>query len=384
MIKIIVILVCLLIAILFGYHLESIQGRVIIDLSGTIIQLSLLGSFIVFLLSFAVAVVAFWLIRKLIRAVSGSRTWLGAFSSRSQQKAFYASINAMLMNESQQARKLIAKTVNGDFKGSNYLIAAELESQAGNSEQAQAYLIQAMDYPDAEPLAIMKQAELKLSANQAEEAMNLLSNIEGKIRNSKAFVMLKLNILQGLSDWPQIESLAKENKKLLGDDYVVWASQWTQGEFSAIASKHGANALKQHWQELSRAERKDVANQVSYIKLLIEQGQSAEAEKELLNFASKRKYQGYWDLFKQLNHANPVKAMNFIEHEIKKSPDDAELYSVLANLAYNTNDIELAHKAINKAVELHDSPLDKALLAAILEKKSEFQQANTLYKGLLK
>jgi hypothetical protein len=56
----------------------------------------------------------------------------------------------------------------------------------------------------------------------------------------------------------------------------------------------------------------------------------------------------------------------------------------LANLAYNTNDIELAHKAINKAVELHDSPLDKALLAAILEKKSEFQQANTLYKGLLK
>jgi uncharacterized protein HemY len=88
-------------------------------------------------------------------------------------------------------------------------------------------------------------------------------------------------------------------------------------------------------------------------------------------------------LFKQLNHPNPALAIKFIEQEIKKTPQDADLYSVLANLAYNIQDYELAIKAITKALELEDSVADKALLAAVLEKRNEFEKANLLYKGLL-
>jgi hypothetical protein len=47
-------------------------------------------------------------------------------------------------------------------------------------------------------------------------------------------------------------------------------------------------------------------------------------------------------------------------------------------------DYELAHKAINKALELDPKPTDKALLACVLEKDNDFEQANVLYKGLLK
>lgn len=384
MIRLIVIFVCVLAACLFGYQLSEIKGRVIIDLSGTIIQASLLGSFIIMLFSALLLWVLFWLIRRITRVASGSRTWLGSLSKRNQTDAFYQSINAMLMNEHETARKLISKTSKGDFQGSNYLIAAELERQAGEIQQAQAYLIRAMDYPKAETLALMKQAELALLNGKSEEAMNLLSSIDGKIRHTRSFVTLKLHILEGLNDWAQIKLIAKENKKLLGDSYFSWSSQWTSGEFAAIASKQGANALKAHWQQLSRAERKDQSNQLAYLQLLIDQGLSSEAEKELVAIAAKQQHEQYWTLFKQLNHPNPILAIKFIESEIKKAPQNGQLYSVLANLAYNMQDYELAKKAVTKAIELEATAPDKALLASILEQRSEFEQANILYKGLLK
>jgi HemY protein len=383
MIRLIIILVCVLAAFLFGYKLTDIEGRVIIDFSGTIIQLSLIGSFIILLFSTLALVLIAWSIIRFIRLATGSKTWLGRLSTRQQTQAFHQSINAMLMNEQQDARKLISKTTKGDFQGTNYLVAAELERQAGESQQAQAYLIQAMDYPKSEPLALMKQAELCLSNNQSEEAMNLLASVEGKIRSKKSFITLKLHVLEGLQDWQQIQSLAKENKKVLGDDYFTWSTQWTTGEFSAIASKQGANALQEHWQKLSRSERKDQANQLVYLQLLIDQGLSNEAEKELVAIASKQQHEGYWQLFKQLNHPNPTLAIKFIEQEIKKKPEEGALYSVLANLAYNTQDYVLANKALSKALELDNRATDKALLACILEKGNEFEQANVVYKGLL-
>ena len=383
MIRFIVCIAIFLGLLFLGYTLTAIEGRIIIDFAGTIIQASLLGGFIAVVLLVLALWLSVWVIKKFVGLATGSRTWIGRLSKRQQNQAFYQSINAMLMNEQQEALNLIRKTKKGNFEGSNYLIAAELERQAGDLQQAQADLISAMDFPKAEPLALMKQAEICLLNNKSEEAMNLLSSVTGKIRNTKSFISLKLQVLKGLSDWPQIQAVAKQNKRLLGDDYFTWATQWTTGEFAAIASKHGANALTAHWQQLSRNERKDQANQLIYLQLLIDQGQSAEAETELVAVASKQQHKGYFKLFKQLNHPNPTLAITFIEQEIKKSPDEAALYSVLANLAYNTGDYALAKKAVSKALDLDGSASDKALLACILEKSNNFEQANIVYKGLL-
>lgn len=383
MIKLVVIFVLILAALFFGYKVGEIEGRIIYDLPGVVLQTSLLGTLIILIVSILVLILVSYFVLKLIRVANGSRNWLGFRAKRMQTDAFYQCINAMLINDQQSALKLIRKTASGDFQGSQLLIAAELEKQAGQTQQAQAFLIQAQDNPKTKDLSLFKQAELSLQNGKAQDAMTHLSCVEGKLRKNKAFVNLKLKVLEGLNDWPQIYSFARENKKLIGDDYYTWAQQWTSGEFASIASKEGINALKSHWQQMSRAQRKDQANQLAYLQLLIDHGLSADAEVELVNIASKQSNRSYWLLFKQLNHPSPSKAMQFIEQAIKKSPEDAELYSVLANLAYNSNDMELAHKAVAKALELDNKPADRALLASILEKNQDFKEANALYKELL-
>jgi len=384
MIKLIVLLVILFVGLLFGHTLMGIEGRVVIALPGTVIEMSLISCAIIIFFAVITFWILEWAVKKIFRTISGSKTWLGAFSRRQRSNAFYESINAMLVNEPALALKNIRKTMGGDFRGTNALIAAELEIQAGNLDQAQAFLIDAADYPKTEAIAIMKQAEIALNQGKGEEAMTLLASVEGKSRQNKSFVQLKLRILAKLQDWPQIKTLATNHKKLLGDDYITWASQWVHGEFAAIASKQGANALKQHWQGLSRQARKDEANQVVYVQLLIDQGLYNDAQAVLVEFAEKHAHSVYWPLFKQLKLANPAPSMRFIESELKKQPNNPELFSVLGNLAYNSGDIQLCLKATRKALDLRHNKDDLKLLAKALESNNDLAGANALYHDLIK
>ena len=75
--------------------------------------------------------------------------------------------------------------------------------------------------------------------------------------------------------------------------------------------------------------------------------------------------------------------MRLVESWIKVDSDNAQLYSVLSHLAFNSGDYELAEKAIRKALELANKPEDARLLARLLEKQNAFEKANNVYKGLL-
>jgi HemY protein len=75
--------------------------------------------------------------------------------------------------------------------------------------------------------------------------------------------------------------------------------------------------------------------------------------------------------------------MRLIESWIKVDMNNAQLYSVLAHLAYNSGDNELAEKAVRKALELASNPEDGRLLARLLEQQNSFEKANNVYKGLL-
>jgi HemY protein len=369
--------------LLAGHHLIGVEGRVIIALPSTVYEMNIISSVIIYISSVLLLWFSVWLLIKLLRSVSGTKNWLGLFSKRQQQKAYFKTINAMLMNEHDEARKLIQKTFGGDFQGTNYLMAAQLERQANNDKQAQAYLIQAMDEPESEPLAMMQQAEIALSSHDAKAAMEQISKIEGKVRKSKSFVLLKLRILESLGDWQQIQTLANENKRLLGDEHIPWAEQCVRGEFATIASKRGAKALQSHWESLSRKAKNEQANQNAYVQLLVDQGLFEAAEEVLVGFANKRSHPSQLNLFKQIVLPSPAKAMKYLESAIKRSPEQAELYSALAQLAFNSGDYELAEKAVSKALELKETDTDKTLYAKLLEKSENYEQANKVYQALL-
>ncbi|MGQ8364261.1 heme biosynthesis HemY N-terminal domain-containing protein [Glaciecola sp. 1036] len=379
MIKIIVLILILFLALALGHNLIGYEGRVVIATESTVIEMTLISSIIIGGLLIVGVWVAKWLFVRIVRMISGSKNWFGAYSKKQQERAFFTALNAYLIGDTDTARKSIGKTFGGDFQGANYLLAADINN---SNQEIDTLLTHASTEKASAFAAAVKQAQKHLH-NAPKKSLEALEELDKKQQTHSIVLNLKLRALGALHRWRDVKDLISENKKYLGNDYIEWAHKATQGEFAEIASKEGANALKEKWHSLSRAARKDIANQICYVQLLIDQGLSSEAEISLVEFAEKQHHAAFWGLFKQLNHSEPTVAKRFIEKCIKQSPDNAQYYSVLAHLAFNAKDYELALKAVNKSLELEYNRENALLLAAILEQQQSFDKANALYKNLL-
>ncbi|WP_395339432.1 heme biosynthesis HemY N-terminal domain-containing protein [Ningiella sp. W23] len=383
MIKVIILLLILFFALMFGHTLIGQEGMVIIALPETVIEMSIISAVIVAFFSIVATFIIFLLIRRIWRAVAHSRNWFGSYSKRQQQKAFHLGLNAYLIGDFENALKHVKKSFGGDFAGSNYVLAADIDARLNKGGNIDAMLAKAQVDAPSKFQAIVKQAQLGLADNKPDKALEVLAELDDKDQKQESVVQLKLQALAKLERWTDIRDVLSDSKKVLKEDHVMWAQRAMYGEFAEVASKQGANALKEKWQNLSRSARKDVANQICYAQLLIEQGMSEDAQHALIEFAKKQEHDAYWGLFKQLCHSSLTPAIRFVEDKIKKQPENARLYSVLAHLAYNSDDFDLAERAINKAIEINRTQEDMMLLAAILEKRNAFESANALYKSLV-
>jgi len=378
-----VIIVVVFACILFGHSLIGQKGYVLIALGNTTIEMSVISALITLTLFLLAIRFGEWALRAIFSALAGSRKWFGVLSQRRQKKAFYDAINALATGQLVTAKKSIARTFGGEFGGVNYILAADIERQLNNDDNVVRLLEAAHTYPQSEETATIQLATWFTNHAQFQSALDALKRLPKNTRKTKTLGKVWLTTLAGLKQWHLLKDKLAEFKKVLGDDYIVWAQGATQGEFNAIVSKQGANALIQHWQNLSKTARSDIANQRAYLQLLIEQGMSAEAEPILVSLSGKQAKPVFYDLFKMLKHPNPTKAVATVEHWIKNDPQNGDLYSVLAHLAANSGDDQLAEKAVTKSLDLRANSQDAALYASLLENRQDFKQASLVYKNAL-
>jgi HemY protein len=376
-------LILFFVGLLFGHAAIGEKGRIFIAMGEWRIQMTVVSAIISFVIGFVVLTVAWWLVKRIYRMIAGSRNWFGVLSRRKQSKALFNAINACAIGDYESAQKYINKTFPGDFDGANYMLAADIDRRVNDGKNVDNLLGIAETFPESEASAKTQQVAWLIQQHQFKQAEAVLETIDAKSQQQAVVVRLWLSVLAALGKWKLVKEKLRTHKKALGDDYVEWAQQAVQGEFAEIASKQGANALKEKWVSLPRAAKKDIANQIVYVQLLIDQGLSKDAEPILVELAKKSKHPAFHGLFKQLKHPAPYEAIRLIESWIKADLNNAQLYSVLAHLAYNSGDNELAEKAVRKALELASNPEDGRLLARLLEKQNAFEKANNVYKGLL-
>lgn len=384
--KLLVLLIVIVIVfsgLLFGHSLIGQKGYVLISFGQTIVEMSVLSALLSLLMILVAVRILEWLFKSLLSAVLGSKRWFGMLSSRKQKKAMFNSINLLATGEVVLAKKSIERTFSGDFGGSNYILAANIDKQLNNTNSMVRNLEVAQTFPESKNTATMQLASWHLSQQQFSQGLDLLESLPSNTPKTAQLGKLWLEALAGSSQWDRFKEVLGHYKKVLGTEYIVWAQRATQDEFAEIASKQGAIGLQERWQNLSRTARKDIANQVVYIRLLIEQGMSKEAEAHLVSFAGKQANEHYLDLFKLISHANPTQSLALIESWIKNDPENSELYSTLANVAANSHNYELAEKAVCKALELGNNHSDAKLYAGLLERKKDFEKAALVYKKVI-
>lgn len=377
------VLLVLMIALVIAAITFDDNGYVFVEFNGWIMEmnvwslsLSLIGIFVALLFINL-------FIKFIISAASGSKSWLGNWGSRKKQQAFTSGLTALAETNLLAAREHLSKIESEDFDGINLLAAAEVEVQLGDAQQAKRFWRLATKFKKSALAANLNLIRDALQKQQPETAIELIIGLSEKQQSQPVIVKLWAQALTQAGKWQVLQQKLKGWKKVLGNDYELLMLNASKGSFAETASKEGAEQLKQTWQALPRATRKDPAQQAAYIQQLIVQGMFYDAEIALVEYQSSAPHPLLLPLFKQIKLPNPSIAIKQLESWLKKDDLNVELLSALGHIAFNAKDKQLAEKALAKAIKLGNRQEDLLLMANIKESQNEHVQALQLYKQCL-
>lgn len=380
MIRILMVFVSLLIAVLIGSLIFDDKGYVFIEFSDWIIEMNVFSMAIMGILFLVGLLFLFWVIQKLFMLFSGSKNWLGNWGSRRKKNAFTNGLIALAENNYLEARKQLAGIEQEDFDGLNLLAAAQADVQLNDHHRARENWQLATTYPKSALAANMSLIRDHLQHQQSAEALAIIQRLDDKQKNQPGVIRLWAQALAQAGKWQELKDRLKSWKKPLGEDYDQFMQAASKGKFAEIASKQGAQQLKENWQTQPRATRKDPAQQAAYVQLLLDQGMHQDAEQALVEYQKDGPHHLLLPLFKQLILPNPAPAIKKLEGWLKHDDMNVELLSTLGHLAYHANDFSLAEKALAKAIKLGNRNEDLRLMATIKEEQLDEHQALQLYK----
>lgn len=380
LIRIFLVLVILLISVVIAAMMFDDSGYVMVEFNGWVVEMNVWSLCLSLIAIFVGFMFINFVVRATLTAASGSKNWLGNWGSRKKQKAFTAGLIALAETHYLIAREHFKKIENEDFDGINLLAAAEAEMQLGQPEHAKRYWRMAKTYEKSALAANLCLIRDALQHYQPDEAIRLIQSLSEKQQAQTPVLKLWAQALVQAGQWQELKDKLKGWKKALGDDYDPLMQQASKGNFAEIASKEGAEQLKQNWNSLPRSTRKDPAQQAAYIQQLIDQGMHTDAEQALLEYQSSSPHPLLIPLFKQIKLPNPAGAIKKLESWLKKDDVNVELLSTLGHIAFNANDKHLAEKALAKAIKLGNRQEDLVLMSSIKESQDDQKQALSLYK----
>jgi len=383
MIRILALFIALLGAVLVGSLVFDDKGYVFIEFSDWIIEMNVFSMAIMAILALVGVLVLSWLVQKIFMLFAGSKNWLGNWGSRRKKNAFTNGLIAMAENNYLEARKQLATIKEEDFDGLNLLAAAEAEMQLAQPQRARENWRLAATFPKSALAAKMSLIRDHLQHQQASDALVIIADMNDKQKNQPVVLRLWAQTLAQAGKWQELKDRLKGWKKPLGEDYAHFMQAASKGSFAEIASKQGAQQLKETWQALPRATRNDPAQQAAYVQQLLVQGMHQDAQQALVEYQKEGPQALLMPLFRQLTLPNPAAAIKKLESWLKHDDMNVELLSTLGHLAYHAKDYALAEKALAKAIKLGNRQQDLRLMASIKEDQLDEHQALQLYKQSL-
>lgn len=370
----------IILGIVAGPALINYKGYFLVVLESGTFQLSIFGLLVSLMVLFLAGWLTLWTIRKLIRLTSGSQNWLFGLGQRKKQKAFKGGLISLAEGNYLEARRQFKKIEREDFDGINLLAAAEAEAQLNNKPEARTLWDKAARIEKTQVAAHLCILRDLIAENECKQALTYINNLSEKLKSNPAIIRLWARCLSNAQQFSQLKSMLPDWKKALGEEYSYWLLQSSKGEFAEIASKEGAIKLKQYWQSLPRAARKESAQRAAYAQQLIEQGMFEDAQTILVESQKSGPHPDLLPLFRQLKNPQPTAAKKLLESWLKQDDSDVEILSTLGELAFQSGDFVLAEKALSRAIKLANNKRDVLLMARIKEAQKDNLHALELYK----
>lgn len=365
------------------------SGYVIVGIGQWSVETSLLLTTVVLVLAF---VLLYFTVRLIVTAVRlpkilQQRSYEQR-SKRSQEALLAGLIESAEGNFETAEKHLIRHAANSGVPLINYLTAARAAQSRGALEQRDEYLKLAQEsMPEAELAIGLTKAELQLSNQQFEEALESLTQLDKIAPSHAAVLKLMHQAYASVADWQGLSLIIpklQSNKVLMEAEIKLLETETFSSLIKQQSATRDAVALRNLWLEIPEHIRKTSGILQLYCAAMIEAGAEAEVEPVVRQAIGKEWSETLLVLYGCIHMPDTPDQLAKAEIWLKSHPNDAILLRVLGKLSLRANQLDKAKTYLQGSLAAEPSVEAYQLMGDVLMKESNPLQACQFFRnGLL-
>lgn len=309
-------------------------------------------------------------------------------SVRSQQALISGLIDSAEGNWERAEKSLIRHAANSGAPLMHYLTAAKAAQSRGAFSKRDEYLRLAHESTNGAELAVgLTEAELHLSDNQFDKAMESLTELQSIAPTHAKVLSLLHQTYEHLGDWEGIRKLIPslhKNKVLMEAELKLLETETYSALIKENAESKDLDALRALWNDIPDHTKKMSGMHAVFYAAMINVGAGTEIEDGVLKLLNKEWNETLVVLYGCIKSQNPKKQLNRAERWLSKHPRDAILLRMLGKLCIRDQEFAKAEKYLAASVGIEPSVDAFLLLGDMFAEQKETNRASECFRrGLL-
>jgi HemY protein len=305
--------------------------------------------------------------------------------NRSQEALIAGLVDSAEGNWEKAEKVLIKHASHSGAPLIHYLTAAKAAQSRGAFDKRDEYLKKAAAQAPGSDVAIgLTQAELHLSGQQFEQALETLTKLHSIDPTHASVLKLLHQTYQHLGDWEGIRKLIpslNNNKVLMEAEIKLLETQAFSQLLKQSVEKNDPEAIQQLWAEIPNHIKRMQGIAAIYFAAMIDVGAGALIERDLADVLSI-----HWDetllvLFGSAQSLNIQAQLDTAEQWLTSHPNNAILLTVLGKLSNKCQDLEKAENYLTKSIAAEPTVQAYQLLGDLMFSKGDMEKASICYKN---
>lgn len=383
MIKALLLLLVIVLGFIAGPLLSGQTGYVLIAVAGYTIETSVVVFALALLCFFLLIWLIDWIIRKLSSGARFSMDWSRKRKLRKADELLTASLENILTANYEVAQENAEDAASYSPSKRQSLLIAAIAAELQNDALAKQTLVNQAAQESAGGSLVKEVADAQREA--PETAVKHLRELLSKHPQHAGIKRIAADVFYqydaGLALFELLPELDR-HQLVAAEQLLVYKAFAYQYYFSQA---HNAESLHQRWKDLDKRRRQHSTARLCYASALQQKGQHEAAEKVLLKGLRKEHItpRHLARCHVPLSWSKQPQLYAFLQDLVKRSPNDIDALTLLASMAIQQGDYELALSTARTALQLQPSPERYRLLGDAYLAAGQTQPALDAYRQVV-
>ncbi len=304
--------------------------------------------------------------------------------NRSQEALISGLVDSAEGNWEKAEKTLIKHASNSGAPLLHYLTAARAAQSRGAIEKRDEYLRKATEESGEADIAVgLTQAELHLSSNQFDQALEALTKLQSIDPEHASVLKMLHQTYHKIGDWEGMRTLIPslhQNKVMLEAEVKLLESETFSRLLKQAAKEKDAKKIQALWADIPSHVKSSQGIVTIYFAALIEANAGAEIEEEMAISLVKNWDETVLVIFGSVESNDYSKQLQTAEQWLSIHSGNAVLLRVLGKISVKCKQIEKAEQYLTKSVAIEPTVAAYQLLGDVLIEKGDTLKASESYK----